>query len=352
VRVIQLLPTISYGDAVSNDTLAMADVLTEMGYENSIYVENMDKRLSNRVSHFKSLRLNTNDVILFHMSIGTELSEFVFKAKCKKKIMVYHNITPEAFFEHFSNIAYDFCKKGRMQLSMLRNTFSYCMADSAYNMNELINLGYKNVSVLPIILNMDDYKKKPDEALMKKYADGFVNVIFVGRIAPNKKQEDVIRCFYLYNKYINPKSRLIFVGSYNGMDRYYSYLNQLIETLDVKNVIFPGHISFQEILGFYKVASVFVCMSEHEGFCVPLVESMLFKVPIIAYDSTAIPETMGQSGIVVSEKNYQTIAELINLVVTDQELREKIIKAQLKRLEYFNRDRIKEIFKEKMATML
>src|SRR5690606_3919553 len=148
--------------------------------------------------------------------------------------------------------------------------------------------------------------------------DGYTNLLFVGRIAPNKKQDDIIKIFYYYKKFINPESRLILVGSYIGMERYYSELIKLVNDLDLQDVFFTGHIPFESILAYYQISHLFLCMSEHEGFCVPIVEAMLFDLPIIAYRSSAVPATLGNAGFVVSEKNYKAIAELIHIVLNDQ----------------------------------
>ena len=137
------------------------------------------------------------------------------------------------------------------------------------------------IDVLPILIPFDDYAKTPSQQVIDRYSDGYTNLIFTGRIAPNKRQEDVIRAFYDYKKFYNPKSRLILVGGHNGMERYYHRLKSYINALELEDVVFPGHIKFDEILAYYKIADVFLCQSEHEGFCVPLVEAMYFDVPVV-----------------------------------------------------------------------
>lgn len=345
-RVIQLLPTIAYGDAVSNDALAMSDVLSEMGYENEIYAKNIGSRVARKASQVKELKTCGNEVLIYHMSTGSRLSQMVNNLPNKTKIMVYHNITPAKYFRGYSSIAYDLCFNGREQLKMLNKTFDMSLADSNYNKDELNSIGYNNTYELPIILKFSDYNIEPDRNLIEKYNnDGYVNILFIGRVAPNKKQEDLIKSFYIYKKYINPRSRLFLIGSHSGMERYVQALNKLIEELELYDVYIPGHTSFKEILAYYKLASVFLCMSEHEGFCVPLIESMLFKVPIIAYKAAAVPETLANSGILVSEKKYEIVAELIDLIVTDKVLREKVIASQTERLKAFNENKVKEQFK-------
>lgn len=351
-RVIQILPTISYGDAVCNDVLLKYDVLKRMGCDTDIYAENIGPRMSEKAKSMKDLKPNKDDVVIFHMAIGSPLSQVIRELPAKRKVMVYHNITPAHFFSNYHKVLYDLCMEGRKQLAVLRGTFDMSLADSAYNKAELIELGYENVFELPITIRFDDYKTEPDTKILQKYKDDYVNILFVGRIAPNKKQEDIIKCFYLYKKYINPKSRLFLVGNYLGMERYYEELCRLISNLNLNDVYLTGHTKFEEILAYYRLASVFLCMSEHEGFCVPLVESMFFKVPIIAFNAAAVPETMGNSGVIVNVKKYELIAELIDQLVINKELRRKVIESQSRRLLDFQEDKIKERFESYIRKVL
>ena len=130
---------------------------------------------------------------------------------------------------------------------------------------------------------------------MKLYDDDYVNILFTGRVVPNKKQEDVIEAFYYYKRFIQPKSRLILVGSFAGIDKYHDQLEAYVNKLGLEDVIFTGQIKFDEILAYYQLADLFLCMSEHEGFCVPIVEAMYFNVPVIARDTSAIAWTLAGS---------------------------------------------------------
>ena len=208
------------------------------------------------------------------------------------------------------------------------------------------------IDVRPILIKFDDYKQAPDKALMKKYSDGKKNLIFVGRIAPNKKQENVIRAFYQYRR-LNPDSRLILVGSYNGMENYYQRLVKYAAALGIADdVIFTGHIKFSEILAWYTIADAFVCMSEHEGFCVPLAEAMFFDVPIIAYDTSAISDTLGRSGVLLDDNDPVFAARVIDRVLSDNELREHILSGQRRRLEDFSYNRIRDIFEKQIKSFI
>lgn len=286
MKIYQLLPTLAFGDAVSNDALALEKVIQKMGYKTEIFAESIDARLPKGSAKFveKLPRLNEKDIILYHLSTGTKLNYRLAQMHCRK-VMVYHNITPPQFFEEYSVKAAQLCQNGLEGASYLADKVDYCLAVSEYNKQDLIRMGYTcPIDVLPILIPFDDYAKTPSQQVIDRYSDGYTNLIFTGRIAPNKRQEDVIRAFYDYKKFYNPKSRLILVGGHNGMERYYHRLKSYINALELEDVVFPGHIKFDEILAYYKIADVFLCQSEHEGFCVPLVEAMYFDVPVVAYD--------------------------------------------------------------------
>lgn len=356
MKIIQLLPTLSYGDAVGNDTIAIKNLLKEIGYDTKIYAENIDSRLpKGTVENISKIpEIGDEDVIIYHGSTGTDLNKLLHTLN-SRKIMIYHNITPPYFFEPYSLEAKNLTEYGINGISDLNSVIDYCIADSEFNKNDLIKMGYKcTIDVCPILIPFSDYEKKPSEKILNTYKnDGYINILFVGRVAPNKCHEDILRSFACYNKCFNLKSRLIFVGSWNGMEKYYEKLCEYAGILDInENVLFTGHIKFDEILSWYNLADVFLCMSEHEGFCVPLVEAMYFNVPIIAYNSSAIPETLGGAGVLIETKEPDKIAWEINKVVKDYEYRNNIISMQKKRLEYFSYKSVSEIMKEKLIKFI
>ncbi|SHK68041.1 Glycosyltransferase involved in cell wall bisynthesis [Anaerocolumna jejuensis DSM 15929] len=345
MKVFQILPTLAYGDAVSNDALAINKVFHENHYKTSIYAENIDSRLpKGLVSAYKNIPfdIEENDVIIYHLSTGSKMVHDIPKFKCKK-IVIYHNITPPEFFRGYSRGGQQLCQEGLKDAIYLSDKVDYCIADSDFNKQDLINMNYScPIDVLPILIPLNDYSTTANKDILRRFnTNGTVNIIFTGRIAPNKKQEDIIRAFYYYKNYINSNSRLIFIGSYTGMENYYEQLTQYVSSLNLQDVIFTGHIKFDEIIAYYKVADIFLCMSEHEGFCVPLVEAMYFNIPIIAYDSSAIGFTLGGSGLLIKEKNPIVVAELIHTLMTDKELRNNVIQNQKIRLKDFEYDTIK-----------
>lgn len=338
MNIYQLSQEVTYGDAISNEIFAIDDILKENKFETGIYAHNITcKKIKNKVMPISMLSsiLKEDDVIIYHLSIGTELTYWFKKAKCKK-ILIYHNITPSCYFEKYSKEMAEITRFGRQSISDLVNSVDFVLADSEYNKKELIEKGFNNVEVMPVIMNFSDYEKQPDKATIEKYSDGKKNILFVGRLAPNKRQEDVILSFEYYKKNIDKNSRLILVGSYS-IHVYVERLKALPLQLELDDVIFTGHVSFNELLAYYKIADVFLCMSEHEGFCVPLLESMYFDVPIIALGKSAIPDTLGESGIVFYEKDYARIGELMRIVLNDSAVRKNIIEKQKNRLSYYNK---------------
>jgi glycosyltransferase involved in cell wall biosynthesis len=171
-------------------------------------------------------------------------------------------------------------------------------------------------------------------------------------VVPNKRQEDVIKVFYHYRQ-LNPHSRLFLVGSWGRMERYLEWLRGFVRYLKLEDVHFCGHIPFSQLLAYYRLADVFVSMSEHEGFCKPLLESMYLGVPILAYAAAGVPDTLGDAGILIKEKRYEIVAELIHLLMTKVDLREAVVARQKERLEHFSSARVMEMLRgylEKLET--
>lgn len=344
-KVAQILPTLAYGDAIGNEVMAIHQTLLDNGFNSEIYADRIDDRItSQKVYDSRRLVLSDGDILIYHLSIGSKLDD-IFISYTGKKFIIYHNVTPAFYFEKYDKVRAEICDKGIEGVKRLAPYPDACFADSTFNKNELINYGYTcPIEVMPIIIKFEDYKKEPDKGIINRYKDSF-NVLFTGRVAPNKKFEDLIQSFYYYKKYFNAKAKLFLVGLYAEEDIYYNKLHQYVNELDLNDdVIFTGHISFEEVLAYFNIADAFLCLSEHEGFCVPLVEAMYFNIPIIAYNSTAIKETLGGSGILLEDKNPLEVAKALYLVESNNELREKIIAEEKERLKAFDDNKIKQEF--------
>ena len=174
MKIYQLLPTLAFGDAVSNDALALEKVIREMGYKTEIFAESIDARLPKGSAKFveKLPRLNEKDIILYHLSTGTKLNYRLAQMHCRK-VMVYHNITPPQFFEEYSVKAAQLCQNGLEGASYLADKVDYCLAVSEYNKQDLIRMGYTcPIDVLPILIPFDDYAKTPSQQVIDRYSDG------------------------------------------------------------------------------------------------------------------------------------------------------------------------------------
>lgn len=348
MKIVSLLPILAYGDAVGNDALAIYHGLKDAGFESVIAAESIDSRIEDKenVVHAHDLKfISDEDVVIYHFSTGHKLNQKFGELQCKK-ILRYHNITPPHFFCGYNKNLLLNCMQGYRELLQLRNRIDFCIADSDYNKKELMRMGFDcEIYVVPILIPFEDYQKEPNQDILEKYLDDeYTKFLFTGRISPNKRQEDVIAVFHLYQKLYNPKSRLFLVGKYDGMETYYDKLVRYAENLGTQNIVFTGQIGFSEILAYYRLADLFLCMSDHEGFCVPLVEAMNFEIPIVARTAAAVPETMGKGGIVVSrEVSLEEIAGVCHKLLNDRNLYNTVEMYQKEQLEIFSYTHVKEL---------
>lgn len=338
-RIDQILADMQYGDAVSDNALAIRTKLRAMGKKSEIYAENIHPLLYHEVKPLSSYQ--PGGTVLHHFAIGSDSNHFVLTLSGVRKILIYHNITPAHFFEGYNLKSELSCEKARIELQQCAGRYDMALAVSEYNKRELEDYGFTNVRVLPIIYSFNRLNVTPDSAVLKQFGQGNKkNILFLGRIAPNKKQQDVVKAFYYYKTLINPDSRLLLVGSYHGMEKYANEISHLIAMLKLEDVYLTGQVTANQMTAYYQVSDLFLSMSEHEGFCVPLLESMFFDLPILAYDSSAVGETLGKAGILFTKKDFKLVAEMMHLMLSDDHLRKKIISGQRKRLSDFSEDMI------------
>ena len=347
MRIIQMLPAMAPGDAVSNDAAALQQILRSYDPNTRIYATLRAKNLPEGacLPAERLPRLKKEDVIVFHMAVGDEISNQAESQDCRK-LMIYHNITPGRFFAPYSSYVADSCAAGRTELHRLRGQFDYCIADSEYNRLELEETGFRcPTATCPVWVDFASMDGEPDPTVMKKYSDGRTNILFVGRVVPNKKQEDVIRAFAYYQKTYDSTARLILAGVFWGK-AYYRRLCDYVRALGVRNVCFTGFAPQAELLAYYRTASAFLCMSEHEGFCVPLLEAMHFEVPVVACAAAAIPGTLGGSGVLLPDKDPAAAAAALYRVITDKEHRAAVIASQNERLKIYTPQAVEARFRE------
>jgi glycosyltransferase involved in cell wall biosynthesis len=203
------------------------------------------------------------------------------------------------------------------------------LGDSEFNRQDLEGLGFPRTAVLPVVPGFSHLEREPNPLVARDFDDNWTNIVFVGRVIPNKKIDDLIRFFHAYHAVFNPRSRLLIIGAQRGFERYLASLHQLAATLGASDVEFIGHVSDEELVAFYEVADLFLCASEHEGFCVPLVEAFYMEVPVLAYAATAVPATMDGAGVLYDTKEPLEVARLMDAIVADRDLQERIVEGQL-----------------------
>jgi len=337
MRIDQLIPAYHRGDAIGDTATHMKEFFLSQGFESQIYCLTRDSGLENESELFDDFpQPAASDVTIFHYALPSPLTP-AFKNLPSKKVLLYHNITPEDYFFGYSEEMSRISRLGREELRSLPAATDLALADSEYNRLELQAAGFKNSAVFPLFI---DYKKYdiPHSAFMYRlFNDERTNLLFVGRIVPNKKIEDLIKVVFYYKKYISPLVRLIVVGKTSSLPAYYNGLQELADSffLQPEEICFTGHVSDAEMFALYKAADVFLSLSEHEGFGLPFVESMIFDLPIIAYNCTAVPYTIGEAGILLNHKEVDKVSELIRITVADKRFKEKIIASQKRRLEYY-----------------
>lgn len=338
ISVHQFTAGFTNGDAISNEARFIKKIFQSWGYPSEIFSE--AKRI---LPQLRKEALDTSelaascrpdDVVLLHLSMGTPVNDAFLELPCRKAIL-YHNITPSHYFDIINKSTACSLEHGREQLKKLAGSAEVNMAVSKYNASELEEAGYKDVKVLPLLIDFSKLHEKPDRTILKRFNDGSINILFVGRCSPNKRIEDLVDAFYYFHEFVQPASRLIHAGSWAGTERYYHLLQARVQELGLNNIRWAGSVPQNQLNAFYQLADVFLCMSEHEGFCIPLLEAMTHDVPVMAFSAAAVPETMDGSGIVFKEKNYELIAEMINKVTTDPTFRKNILAGQKERLSRF-----------------
>jgi len=342
VIVNQWVPAAHRGDAIGDSARRVRDLLRAMGHQSELYALTIDDDLEGDVRPFSDEAARGGDLTIFHYALPSPMTS-AFAALKRGRILQYHNVTPAAFFAPYDPALFRLAALGRQELSTLAASVDLALGDSDYNRRELESLGFSRTGVFPIAVDTSRITGRAERpALDAILDDGLVNFLFVGRIAPNKKIEDHIRLAECYKRSVDAYYRFIFVGRYDVVPRYYSMVRALMteyRMLDDR-FIFTGAVPDEELAVYYRHAAVYISMSEHEGFCVPLLEAMAADVPVLAYAAGAVPDTLGGAGIQFAPKDLEHAAELLGALAFDDPLRAAVIAGQRRRLEDFGDARI------------
>jgi glycosyltransferase involved in cell wall biosynthesis len=329
IQVHQVLATLGYGDAIGHEVLGIQRVLRAAGYASDIFVDTADPRLEDLTRDFRELVdvSAPDNILIHHFSIGSKASRVAF-ALPDRMVLVYHNITPPEYFVDVHKLLVRLCYHGRRELRAYVDRCDLALGDSEFNRQELEGLGFPVTGVLPVVPDFSHLDLPANDLIAAQFDDAWTNIVFVGRMIPNKRIENLIRFYAAYKTRFNPRSRLLLVGSSGGFERYLTMLQDLVGRLRVPDVHFTGHVSNEELSAYYDVADVFLCASEHEGFCVPLMEAFHRRIPVVAWARSAVPATMDGAGVLYDRADPEEVAALLDLVVSDVALQERILAGQ------------------------
>ena len=352
IRVAILTPTLTSADAVSNDVLSMRRVLSERGHEVRIFAESTniaDEQIEPPALALSYLR--TDDVLIYHHSIGCLSGVETLKAASCSKIVKYHNVTPPEFFAGISEEHQRLCESGRAQVKdIVASRPDLYLAASAFNNSDLLAAGSDNAKtfVVPPFNQGDQLRGgQSDLKLLDSYKDENVNLLTVGGVRPNKGHADLIEAFASYYYDFNSHARLFVVGAENSaFESYAKTLRELMEWWSIDSrIVFTGEVSNEALKSYYLLADALLMTSEHEGFCVPLVEAMAMKVPIVAYASTAIAETTHDAAIVWEQRDPYLMAQSIDFLRTNADARMALVyKGSCRYEENFSNNAIEKRF--------
>ncbi|MEO7837107.1 MAG: glycosyltransferase family 4 protein [Acidimicrobiales bacterium] len=326
--VHQFLPTFAGRDAIGAHVLHLRALLRGAGFESDIFADDIHTEMKGEARPYaefsrRSRRGTDDEWLLYHASTGSPMAESLL-ARANPLILYYHNITQPRLFDRWNPEAAACMRDARVELRRLAPRTTLAIANSSFSEAELVATGFARTAVVPVLVDFTEYAAppapRPLARLRRAGADGSAHWLFVGRIAPNKCQHDVVAAFAVYQRLYDPGARLTLVGGRTA-DSYWRALEAMVADLGISGAVqLAETIPFSTLLAHYRTASVFVCLSEHEGFCVPLLEAMHFGLPVVCFDSSAVGETVGDAGLVLPDKDPLVVAGAVRRVLTDAPL--------------------------------
>ena len=355
-RIALLTPLLTTADAISNDLYGMQAVLKKHGHDVRLFANEIKARgvEASPATKIKDFLRGADDLLIYHYSMGWNFGlQLLHDVPCRT-VVKYHNITPPEFFSGISVDYENVCRHGREQIkNIARAGCDLYLADSEYNASELLQEGVDECFVVAPFHHVDKLELlAPDAHVLDQYVNDRVNILMVGRVAPNKGHAALIDALAVYQREYNPDARLLIVGKEDEpLAKYSQWLRELVVSLGLEeSVVFAGAVSDEQLKAYYLAADFFMLTSRHEGFCVPLVEAMALKVPIIACASSAIPATVGQAGLVWKECNPYLLAASIDHLNRDEAVGVELGLMGRQRYEQcFNNERIAEDFVEALS---
>jgi glycosyltransferase involved in cell wall biosynthesis len=363
VRIDQFVPTFVKHDAISNHVLQVRRALREAGYDSDVYAENLDPRLAREARPYADCdpTPDAGRVILYHGSTDSPMAAWLEAAGAAGQRLAgdYHNITPSRYFARWEPVAARSMARARQELARLAPLTGLAVADSAFNRAELDEMGYRRTAVCPLLVDLEEYHQEPDPKLaarLRRRREGLGTLgrhwLFVGRIAPNKCQHDVIAAFAIYRRLFDPEAHLTLVGGPTSL-RYLRAVDQMTAQLELgDHVEIRSDVPFTQIIAYFSDADVLVCLSEHEGFCVPILEAMELGLPVVAYQAAAVTDTVGSAGVLLDDKDPLVVACAVDDLLGDAARRANLVAAGRARAAEFSLESAARCFLYTLTTWL
>ena len=341
----QVLVSASEGDAITNAAFELRSLLRRVG-PSEIYARFYDPSLAAEVIPLKRYARRHSvhpeaDVLIFHASIGEPEIHTFLRSRPERLILIYHNISPAAAFHEYDPAFAGLLDAGRLELAALCNRVTMAIAVSQFNAAELRGLGYKDVRVVPLVVDPARlHRTIPDAGTARHLAEVVEGpvALYVGQLLPHKRPDFLLQAYHALVTYLSPNVNLILVGA-GRLPAYRKVLQTYVHELNLNRVWLTGAVTDEALVAFFRRADLFVTASEHEGFCVPLLEAMAFGLPVIARAAGAVPETLGGAGLLMEvEDSFLVLAEAMNVVVGDTGLARSLVDGEVARLRDFDPD--------------
>lgn len=330
--VHQLLPVFSVEDAIGSAVRRTQAMLRRMGFESHVYAELWDERLAGTRPADRLLEdVGPQDCVLYHLSIGAAAARIVERFP-GRRVVVYHNITPPTYYRGVNPRVTYWLEQGQRDLARLVPAVDLVIGVSEYNLRDCLPFRPRRTAVVPVPLDLERLRPRPSKPQSPPL------LLFVGRAAPNKRLEELVRVLAALRATAVADARLALVGGSEDTERYVAAVRAFADALGVADAVdLEGRRrSDAEVGDLYARAAVYVCASEHEGFCVPLLEAMAFDVPVVALAAGAVPETAGEAAVLLGHRDPLVWAAVIARVLGDADLRHALVAAGRRRLADFS----------------
>lgn len=336
--VVQWAAGLAEGDAITREILALHHLFLEAGLNSVIHApaDYVSPELESCVTSFDDAQPSAQQTLIYHFGIASELDGY-FNHASGQRILRYHNITPPDYYRPYDASVTQQLETALTSLHTLCEAAEKIVPVSAFNALSLPSVFKEKVMAVPLQWNEHRKAHKPDPVMLSAFQDSMQNILYVGRLAPNKNLESLIVMF-AYLQAIQPNTRLIIAGSKRTCPKYYCLLNLLAARMNLNNVVFTDYVNESELSALYASAAVFVTTSSHEGYCFPLIEAMSYQVPVIAPDKGGMPEALGDGGVIYNHLNAEELAMLTFHVLNDQKIRSDIILHQMHRMKAVRSD--------------